>query len=85
MVADRLLRLALVDVHRVQDGDVKIMATGLGIGILLDATIIRALLVPSLVLLFGRLNWWFPRRLARLLAVGPSREVEVSTPVAHAP
>jgi putative drug exporter of the RND superfamily len=34
--------------------DLKVLATGLGFGILLDATIVRSLLVPSLVSLFGR-------------------------------
>jgi putative drug exporter of the RND superfamily len=52
--------------------DLKILATGLGFGILLDATIVRSLLVPSLVSLFGRWNWWLPHRLARLLRVRPS-------------
>ncbi len=37
--------------------DLKVMATGLSIGILLDATILRSLLVPSLVSLFGWWNW----------------------------
>ena len=40
--------------------------------VLLDATIIRALFVPSMVVLFGRLSWWMPRSLTRLLAVKPS-------------
>ena len=40
--------------------DIKVFATALGIGILLDATIVRALLVPALVSLFGRWNWWLP-------------------------
>jgi putative drug exporter of the RND superfamily len=52
--------------------DVKILATGLAAGILLDATIIRALLVPAVVSLFGRWNWWLPARAARLLRVEPS-------------
>ena len=41
--------------------DVKMLATGLAAGILLDATVIRALLVPAVVSLFGRWNWWLPR------------------------
>ena len=41
---------------------IKILATGLGAGILIDATIIRCLLVPALVALFGRWNWWLPAR-----------------------
>jgi putative drug exporter of the RND superfamily len=52
--------------------DLKVMATGLGIGILLDATIVRSLLVPSLVSLFGRWNWYLPDGVARLLRVEPS-------------
>jgi RND superfamily putative drug exporter len=52
--------------------DVKVVATGLGFGILLDATVVRSLLVPSLVSLFGRWNWYLPARFARLLRVQPS-------------
>jgi len=48
------------------------LATALGAGILLDATILRALLVPALVALFGRWNWWLPPRAARLLRVPSS-------------
>jgi uncharacterized membrane protein YdfJ with MMPL/SSD domain len=44
----------------------------LGVGILIDATIVRALLVPALVVLFGRWEWWLPDWLARLLLVEPS-------------
>ena len=51
--------------------DVKVIATGLGIGILLDATIVRALLVPALVSLFGKWNWWLPSWAARPLRVEP--------------
>jgi putative drug exporter of the RND superfamily len=53
--------------------DLKVFATGLGAGILLDATIIRALLVPALLALFGNYNWWLPDRVARVLRVPPSR------------
>jgi putative drug exporter of the RND superfamily len=51
---------------------IKIFATGLGAGIIIDATIVRMLLVPALVSLFGRWNWWLPRWPARLLRVQPS-------------
>jgi putative drug exporter of the RND superfamily len=53
--------------------DLKVLATGLGFGILLDATIVRSLLVPSLVSLFGRWNWYLPARFARPLRVQPSQ------------
>jgi putative drug exporter of the RND superfamily len=52
--------------------DLKVLATGLGFGILLDATIVRSVLVPSLVSLFGRWNWYLPARFARVLRVQPS-------------
>ncbi len=47
---------------------VKILATGLAAGILLDATVIRALLVPATVSLLGQWNWWLPGWLDRLMA-----------------
>ncbi|MFN2517476.1 MAG: MMPL family transporter, partial [Jatrophihabitantaceae bacterium] len=52
--------------------DIKTLATALGIGILLDATIVRSVLVPSLVSLFGPWNWYLPRGAARVLRVEPS-------------
>jgi RND superfamily putative drug exporter len=52
--------------------DIKVLATALGVGILLDATIVRALLVPALVSLFGKYNWWLPAGVAKLLRVEPS-------------
>ncbi|MFF1685760.1 MMPL family transporter [Streptomyces sp. NPDC058254] len=52
--------------------DLKILATGLGLGILLDATLVRMLLVPSLVSLFGPWNWYLPNWAARPLRVQPS-------------
>ena len=55
--------------------DIKVFATALGIGILLDATIVRALLVPALVSLFGKWNWWLPAWAARPLRVEPHAAV----------
>ncbi len=52
--------------------DLKVMATGLGFGILLDATLVRSVLVPSLVSLFGSWNWKLPDWVARVLRVQPS-------------
>jgi RND superfamily putative drug exporter len=43
----------------------KQIAIGMAVGVLLDATIVRALLVPSLMRLFGEWNWWAPRLLRR--------------------
>jgi len=74
-----ILFLAFASLASAPDTDVKVLATGLGAGILLDATIVRALLVPALVSLFGRFNWWFPAPVRRALAVrAPHPEVAVS-------
>ncbi len=43
------------------------LGIGLGIGVLIDATIIRGLLLPSAMVLLGRWNWWLPASWARLL------------------
>jgi len=62
-----ILFLGFVAMASAPDTSVKMIATGLGAGILIDATLIRALLVPAAVSLFGRWNWWLPRPVARLL------------------
>jgi RND superfamily putative drug exporter len=45
---------------------VKQLGMGIGVAVLVDATIVRALLVPSLMKLLGDWNWWAPRPLRRL-------------------
>jgi uncharacterized membrane protein YdfJ with MMPL/SSD domain len=45
---------------------------GLAVAIFLDATLVRAVLVPSLMALFGRYNWWLPGPLARVVRVPES-------------
>ncbi|MCU1374024.1 MAG: hypothetical protein JWO68_1310 [Actinomycetia bacterium] len=55
------------------DRTVKLMGTGLATAILLDATIVRMLLVPATMELLGDKNWWLPRWLDRLL---PNIDVE---------
>src|SRR5207247_8302237 len=52
--------------------DVKQFGIGLAAGIIFDATVIRALLVPSLMRLMGEWNWWFPAPVARLFRVAPA-------------
>jgi len=44
---------------------VKMMGFGVAFAIILDATIIRGLLVPALMRLFGEANWWAPKSLKR--------------------
>jgi RND superfamily putative drug exporter len=53
--------------------DIKQFGIGLAAGVLLDATLIRALLVPSVMLLLGRANWWFPSWVGRALLVRAPR------------
>jgi putative drug exporter of the RND superfamily len=67
-----ILVLSFLAMSTGPETDIKILATGLGAGILVDATLIRCLLVPALVSLFGRYNWWLPGWAARLLRVEPS-------------
>ncbi|WP_354700887.1 Trehalose monomycolate exporter MmpL3 [Paraconexibacter sp. AEG42_29] len=60
----------------------KQIAIGMAVGVLLDATIVRALLVPSLMRLLGERNWWAPAPLARFqrrfgLREGPSADAAV--------
>jgi putative drug exporter of the RND superfamily len=68
-----ILFLGFVAMASAPDTSVKMIATGLGAGILIDATLIRALLVPAAVSLFGRWNWWLPAPLARVLRAAPGR------------
>jgi uncharacterized membrane protein YdfJ with MMPL/SSD domain len=46
---------------------IKQLGFGVAVAVLIDATIVRALLVPALMRLLGEWNWWVPRPLARLL------------------
>ena len=45
---------------------------GLAMAIFIDVTIVRALLVPSAMALFGRWNWWLPDGVAKVFRVPPS-------------
>jgi RND superfamily putative drug exporter len=83
-----ILFLALAALGSAPFTFLKIFATGLGFGILLDATIVRALLVPALVSLFGRWNWWLPSGVAKVLRVAPSpatRTTPAPTPATSRP
>ena len=60
-----ILFLAFVALGAAPGTELKIFASGLAAGIILDATVVRALVLPALVSLFGRANWWVPRRWAR--------------------
>jgi RND superfamily putative drug exporter len=70
--AAMIMALAFLAMAASPGTEVKMFATALGGGILLDATIVRGVLAPALVSILGRWNWWLPRRPARLLRVEPS-------------
>jgi putative drug exporter of the RND superfamily len=71
--AAAILMLSFLSMSTGPQTDLKILATGLGAGILIDAVIIRCLLVPAMVALFGSANWWLPARLAKVLRVREPR------------
>jgi RND superfamily putative drug exporter len=50
---------------------------GLAVSVLIDATIVRIVLVPALMAILDRYNWWLPARMARWVRVEPSPLVEV--------
>jgi uncharacterized membrane protein YdfJ with MMPL/SSD domain len=47
---------------------IKELGLGTALAVLIDATVIRALLVPALMVVLGKWNWWAPRPLSRLYA-----------------
>ena len=55
-----ILFLAFVAMASTPQTEIRIAATGLAAGIIIDATVIRAFLVPALISLMGRWNWWLP-------------------------
>jgi putative drug exporter of the RND superfamily len=64
--------------------DIKQFGIGLAAGIIFDATVIRTLLVPSLMRLMGRWNWWLPAWAARPLRTRPSTPVPEARPATEA-
>ncbi len=55
---------------------IKALGLGMAIAVALDATVVRALLVPATMRLLGRWNWWLPVRLERLMARLPAPALE---------
>ncbi|MFB9414812.1 MMPL family transporter [Dactylosporangium matsuzakiense] len=55
------------------DVTVKMIGVGMAVAVFVDATLVRLVLVPATMAMLGRLNWWLPRWLDRLL---PRVEVE---------
>ncbi len=53
--------------------DLKMMGVGLAVAVLIDATIVRAILLPATMTLLGDWNWYLPRWLEWLPRTGPQR------------
>jgi RND superfamily putative drug exporter len=66
-----ILFLALASLSTANDITVRQIAAGLACGVLLDAVVVRMLLLPALVSLFGKANWWMPQRVGRFLRLKP--------------
>jgi putative drug exporter of the RND superfamily len=79
--AAAILMLSFLSMSTGPQTDLKILATGLGAGIGIDAVVIRCLLVPALVAVFGRANWWLPSWLAKVLRI-PAPAGQVTGPEA---
>ena len=67
----------------------KALGIGLAAGIILDATIIRALLVPALMRVMGEANWWLPKWASALLRISapgtqPRQSISSHLPLNHA-
>jgi RND superfamily putative drug exporter len=74
-----ILFLAFLSLAAGPETDIKTFATALGFGILLDATVVRMLLVPALVSLFGEWNWYLPDSVARILRIKePEKPIEAA-------
>jgi putative drug exporter of the RND superfamily len=67
-----ILAISFASLSTAPDIVVEMIATGLAVGILIDAVIVRTLLVPALVAIMGRWNWSMPEGLARFLRLGPA-------------
>jgi RND superfamily putative drug exporter len=67
IISAAALLLAIVFASLITSGVtlVKMMGFGVAFAILLDATVVRGLLVPALMRLFGEANWWAPKSLKR--------------------
>ncbi len=67
-----ILCFALASLSTANNITVRELAFGLAAGVLLDAVVVRMLLLPALVSLFGKANWWLP---------GRARQLRLPTPV----
>jgi RND superfamily putative drug exporter len=61
---------------------IKALGVGMAIAVALDATVVRALLVPATMRLLGRWNWWMPAWLDRFVSAHlPASEAEIEAAI----
>ena len=81
ITAAALIMIVVFAAFMLEDNrDIKEFGLGLAAAVLLDAVVIRSAIVPALMLLLGRSNWWFPRWLDRVL---PRISVEPAMAAGH--
>jgi RND superfamily putative drug exporter len=66
-----ILAISFASLSSAPDVVVEMIATGLAVGIFIDAMVVRTLLVPALVAIMGRWNWWMPTFMRQALRVAP--------------
>jgi RND superfamily putative drug exporter len=79
--AAALVSIVFIAVATSQVSFIKLFGTGMALAVLMDATLVRGILVPAFMRLAGRANWWAPRWLSlrrpdrsRLHVSGPEYE-----------
>jgi RND superfamily putative drug exporter len=71
-----ILAISFASLSTAPDIVVEMIATALAFGVLVDAVIVRTLLVPALVSIMGGWNWWMPNGFARLLRLPPTTPID---------
>jgi RND superfamily putative drug exporter len=61
------------------DPGVKQVGLGLAVAVLIDATVVRLVLVPAVMEMLGKANWWLPRWLARVMPAPPQLSGDQAT------
>ena len=64
-----ILAISFASLSTVNDIAVKVPAAGLAFGVIVDAVIVRTLLIPAMAAMLGKWNWWMPDPLARALRI----------------
>jgi RND superfamily putative drug exporter len=75
-----ILFFSLASLSTANDVTVREIAAGLAAGVVLDAVVVRMLLLPALVSLFGDWNWWLPDRARRLLRIASQTSLDMPEP-----